>query len=255
MSIVLALTSSAPGEASVSNQLVQDASDSATAVRGGAPANAFAELQPRTELAARPPGRDRQRSHELVDLSTLVADLLASANEILDRDREAARRCIVHAAAVTERICRRPRREEAAKRSGLAPWQVRRVEAYIDANLAARINLDNLSEVARLSTSHFSRAFKRSFGMAPYAFVLRRRMEHAQRLMLTTQTPLCEIALECGLSDQSHFSRLFQRTIGTSPNKWRRFWGHLKVCALDYANSDKLRTRVMRPASGGFARY
>ena len=60
--------------------------------------------------------------------------------------------------------------------------------------------------------------------MAPYAFVLRRRMEHAQRLMLTTQTPLCEIALECGLSDQSHFSRLFQRTIGTSPNKWRRFW-------------------------------
>jgi len=203
-----------------------------------------------------PPGGDGQQSHELVDVSTLVVDLLASANEALDRDRETVRRCIVHATALVERIGLRSQREEgAAKRSGLAPWQVRRVEAYIDANLAARINLDNLSEVARLSTSHFSRAFKRSFGMAPYAFVLRRRMEHAQRLMLTTQTPLCEIALECGLSDQSHFSRLFQRTIGTSPNKWRRFWGHLKVCALDYANSDKLRTRVTRPASGGFARY
>jgi AraC-like DNA-binding protein len=116
------------------------------------------------------------------------------------------------------------------------------VEAYIDANLAARINLDNLSEVARLSTSHFSRAFKRSFGMTPYAFVLRRRMEHVQRLMLTTQTPLCEIALECGLSDQSHFSRLFQRTMGTSPNKWRRFWRDGQTPVLFVADDPTAKT-------------
>jgi hypothetical protein len=110
-----------------------------------------------TEPKTGPQGGDRQRSHELVDLSTLVADLLASANEAFDRDREAVRRCIVHAAALVERIGLPSQREEgAAKRSGLAPSQVRRVEASIDANLAARISLDKLSEVARLSTSHFS---------------------------------------------------------------------------------------------------
>jgi AraC family transcriptional regulator len=163
-------------------------------------------------------------SNEIVDVSTLVAELLAIATEALDRDRETARRCIAHAAAVVERIGRRPQPGECAtSQGGLAPWQVRRVRTYIDANLSARITLNELSEVARLSTSHFSRAFKRSFGMAPYAFVLRRRMEYAQRLMLTSESPLCQIALECGLSDQSHFSRLFQRTMGTNPNEWRRF--------------------------------
>ena len=96
-------------------------------------------------------------------------------------------------------------------------------KAHIDANLAARITLAELSEVVRLNTSQFSRAFKRSFEVAPYAFVLRRRMEYAQRLMLTTESPLSQIALECGLSDQSHFSRVFQRTMGASPNEWRRF--------------------------------
>jgi AraC-like DNA-binding protein len=165
-----------------------------------------------------------QASNELANVSTLVADLLAKAKEAFDRDHETARRCIAHAAAVVERIDRRPGRDKgSADQGGLAPWQVRRVKAFIDANLADRIALKDLGAVARLSISHFSRAFKRSFGMAPYAYVLRRRIEYAQRLMLTTDSPLCQIALECGLSDQSHFSRLFQRTIGASPNEWRRF--------------------------------
>jgi AraC-like DNA-binding protein len=160
----------------------------------------------------------------LSEVSTLVADLLANAKDAFDRDRETARRCIAHAAAVVERIGRHSLPDHAAaNHGGLAPWQVRRLTSFINSNLVSRITLHELSEIARLSTSHFSRAFKRTFGMAPYAFVLRRRMERAQRLMLTTESPLCEIALECGLADQSHFSRVFQRTMGTSPNEWRRF--------------------------------
>jgi AraC-like DNA-binding protein len=177
-----------------------------------------------TQTTSEWPARGRQAANDLTDVSTLVADLLANAREALDRDRETARRCITHAAAVVERIGRHSHRGlPVISNGGLAPWQVRRIRTFIDANLTVRITLTDLSAVAQLSASHFSRAFKRTFGMAPYAFVLRRRMEHAQRLMLTTDSPLCEIALECGLSDQSHFSRLFQRTMGTSPNEWRRF--------------------------------
>jgi AraC-like DNA-binding protein len=66
------------------------------------------------------------------------------------------------------------------------------------------------------------RAFRESFGCPPHAYLMRRRMECAQGLMLTTNTPLGQIALECGLADQSHLSRLFHKFVGETPAAWRR---------------------------------
>ena len=45
--------------------------------------------------------------------------------------------------------------------------------------------------------------------------------ELAQALMLTTGASLCEIALSCGMSDQSHFTRSFRRIVGETPSSWR----------------------------------
>ena len=112
-------------------------------------------------------------------------------------------------------------------RGGLASWQIRRVTAYIEANLMAAIRLKDFTEITRLSTSHFARAFKASLGESVHGYIIRRRMERAQELMLTTNESLCQIALTCGLSDQAHFSRVFRRVVGVSPNVWRRQWlGH-----------------------------
>ena len=80
----------------------------------------------------------------------------------------------------------------------------------------------DLAAIARLSTGHFCRSFTRSFGVAPFAYVAGRRLARAQELMLTTDDPLSQIALACGLCDQSHLTRLFRRHVGTSPNAWRR---------------------------------
>jgi AraC family transcriptional regulator len=73
-----------------------------------------------------------------------------------------------------------------------------------------------------MNTGHFFRSFKRSFGEAPLAFIARRRMLRAQESTLTTEERLCQIALACGLCDQSHFTRVFRRIVGESPNAWRR---------------------------------
>jgi AraC-like DNA-binding protein len=40
--------------------------------------------------------------------------------------------------------------------------------------------------------------------------------------MLMTNAPLTEIALSCGLADQSQLCRLFRRWVGQSPGAWRR---------------------------------
>ena len=54
------------------------------------------------------------------------------------------------------------------------------------------------------------------------AYIMQRRVGRAQELMLTSQLPLSQVALECGMSDQCHFCRVFRRVVGISPNAWRR---------------------------------
>jgi AraC family transcriptional regulator len=73
-----------------------------------------------------------------------------------------------------------------------------------------------------LSASHFCRAFKCTFGVSPLDYVLRRRIEVAQGLMLTTSEPLSAIAVTCGMCDQPHFTRSFHRIVGETPYAWRR---------------------------------
>ena len=107
-------------------------------------------------------------------------------------------------------------------RGGLAPWQIRRVAAHIEEHLGESIQCAELSALTKLSLSHFMRAFRDSFGCPPHAYLMKRRIERAQGLMLATSAPLGQIASECGLADQSHLSRLFQQFVGESPAAWRR---------------------------------
>jgi AraC family transcriptional regulator len=107
-------------------------------------------------------------------------------------------------------------------RGGLAPWQVCKVLTHIESHIDAPITTAELADLVRLSPFHFSRAFRRSFNDSPHAYLMRRRVERAQGLMLTTTTTLAQIALSCGLADQAHFTRLFRRFAGESPGTWRR---------------------------------
>ena len=109
-----------------------------------------------------------------------------------------------------------------APRGGLAPWQVRKVSAYIEATLDSTISTATLAGLIKLSVYHFCRAFRASFGESPQTHVMRRRVERAQSLMLRTALSLAQIAIECGLSDQAHLSKSFRRFVGESPGAWRR---------------------------------
>jgi AraC family transcriptional regulator len=107
-------------------------------------------------------------------------------------------------------------------RGNLAPWQVRRIITHVNANLDAALRVEELARVARLSESYFSRKFSSSFGCSPHRFITRCRLERAKELMLGTDVPLMQIAIECGFADQAHFSRVFLGCMGISPARWRR---------------------------------
>ena len=107
-------------------------------------------------------------------------------------------------------------------RGGPAPWQARRVAAYVRDNIGTGVRAGELAALVRLSYSHFNRAFKVSFHETPTSYIMRQRITLAQQKMLATDHALSRVALECGLCDQAHFSRMFRRIVGLSPWQWRR---------------------------------
>jgi AraC-like DNA-binding protein len=106
-------------------------------------------------------------------------------------------------------------------RGRLAPWQERRAKEFIDARLSGDISVRLLADVCRLSSSHFSRAFRKSTGMSPHQWLLFRRIDKATDLLRDRALSLATVAVACGFADQSHFNRVFTRFAGVSPGRWR----------------------------------
>jgi AraC family transcriptional regulator len=156
-------------------------------------------------------------------LRSAVVELSTALNETLRDARSNAAASLQRAQAMLHGIDgTSPPRPENGKRQGLAPWQVRRVLAHIEANLSTSMRNKDLAAIARLSEFHFNVAFRNSIGEAPHGYIIRRRVERAQGLKLSTEKPLSEVAAECGMADQAHFTRLFRRIVGESPAAWRR---------------------------------
>jgi AraC family transcriptional regulator len=160
--------------------------------------------------------------HSFVVVATRILD---AALRIWDEDQAQAKSQIKVAAAMLHiDTAEAPMREKPAGRvlPGLAPWQERKVREFIDESLNSKIRLQDCAGKARLSISHFSRAFKATFGTTVLDYIHRRRVERAQQLMLMSEQTSAQIALSCGFADQAHYCRIFRTVVGLSPNAWRR---------------------------------
>lgn len=147
----------------------------------------------------------------------VIANLLSAALASLGEDQGPARDWIQQA----DRLLR-PAAPARVHAGGLPPWAAERVKSHIERQLAETVRIEHVARLARLSNSHFGRAFKASFGVPFLQFVIARRIERAKTLMVTTRDSLCDIALACGFADQAHFSRVFRRIVGAAPQAWRR---------------------------------
>ena len=109
---------------------------------------------------------------------------------------------------------------------GLSRRQLRRVEELIDSRLSAPIAsspcLSELAAEASLSLHHFVREFRRTMGITPYAYTLRRRLERARQSVIHSTMPLARIGILCGFSSAAHFADRFHREMGVPPGALRR---------------------------------
>jgi AraC family transcriptional regulator len=136
----------------------------------------------------------------------------------------------------------------ALRRCVMAPWQARCIQGYIAANLHGTIRVMDLVRVLQFSPNRFDRVFKESFGCTPHQYVMRRRIERAQSLLLMSDDSLSQIAAECGFVNPSHLSNLFHRIVGEPPGRWRR------IQARRYEHESQESLREFPPQSGEFQR-
>lgn len=156
------------------------------------------------------------------DMVSALLKLLDEAELTLERDPLQARRCVAHAQEILASCApRRPASATPLERP-LTPWQRRRVLDHVESHLEGGLSADSMARSAGLSVSHFTRAFRATFGATPYAYVLQERMERAKRLLRQGVDSFSQVALACGFSDQAHFCKLFKRMNGVTPTAWLR---------------------------------
>jgi len=106
-------------------------------------------------------------------------------------------------------------------RAAMSARKLKTVLAYIEDNLARELTLLEVAQIAGLSTSHFKALFRKSVGMPPHQYLIRRRVERAATQLRTGDTPIGEIALANGFCHQSHLAMHTRRILGVTPQEVR----------------------------------
>lgn len=211
-----------------------------TVAEQGCRPGAFALLRPGTELEIHHPepmevlavAYDGARDLDLDSLgdtpkgaSDPGVRLLAQELRRVLRDEDAAdvryvealaQSLLVRAAAISAS----PR--AAAVVAPLTPGKLRRLTAFIDANLDRPLQVAELAAEAGLSRAHFTRAFQAAVGETPHRFILSRRLEEVRRALAETDAPLSNLAVRYGFSSHAHMSSAFRSAFGATPSGYRR---------------------------------
>jgi len=83
------------------------------------------------------------------------------------------------------------------------------------------LTVSDLARAAGLSRAHFSREFRRAFGVTPHRYLLTRRLERAAALLRNTDRDVTEICFAVGLSSVGSFTTTFHRVFGATPSAYR----------------------------------
>jgi AraC family transcriptional regulator len=112
-------------------------------------------------------------------------------------------------------------RAEVKPQPDLVPDWLKQATDIVESRFLERLSLAEIASEVGVHYVHLSRQFHKYNRCTIGDLIRRRRVQHASHLLAHSRTPLAEIALICGFSDQSHLSFLFKRYMGLSPSKFR----------------------------------
>jgi AraC-like DNA-binding protein len=98
---------------------------------------------------------------------------------------------------------------------------LRRARDLMDREYARPLDVAALARAALMSTAHFSRQFRATYGETPYAYLMTRRIERAKALLRRGDLSVTEVCLEVGCTSLGSFSARFTELVGETPTAYR----------------------------------
>ena len=112
------------------------------------------------------------------------------------------------------------RAQVTAERSGTPPWLERATE-LLHSSAGESVDMAAIAHEVGVHPVHLARSFRERFGATMGDYLRRLRVERARTQLLSTNTPLTQIALDAGFADQAHFTRVFKKLVGVTPGAYR----------------------------------
>jgi AraC-like DNA-binding protein len=98
---------------------------------------------------------------------------------------------------------------------------LRRARDLIDREYARPLKVATLAGTALMSTAHFSRQFRATYGETPYAYLMTRRIEKAKALLRRSDMSVTEVCMAVGCTSLGSFSARFTELVGETPTAYR----------------------------------
>ena len=147
----------------------------------------------------------------------LLRDRVHRIHEALDDPFEAESRL----AFVRDRLLVHLRSTPDVARSGRPARLATKLRELLDARVGAGLTLAEAARILRAHPVHLVRSFSATFGLAPHAYLMGRRIDLARRALLDGHAP-ADVAAMAGFCDQAHLTRQFRRYLGVTPARFAR---------------------------------
>lgn len=93
---------------------------------------------------------------------------------------------------------------------------------YIDANINENVDFMLLAKNNNYSYDRFRHLFAKHFGLSPYSYLVKQRIEHSKRLLKNSCSSITEIAFDCGFNSSSQFTNIFKKHVGVTPKEYKK---------------------------------
>ena len=94
--------------------------------------------------------------------------------------------------------------------------------SFMEDNYLQPISREEIAAKSNISVRHLNRIFQSYYKTTPSAYLLQLRLEHACRLLKSTNLPISEVSYQSGFNDSNYFTRQFTKVIGLSPKVYRK---------------------------------